>query len=470
MSLQPEIEARIADWRGYLRRRRAISATDLDELEDHLRSRIDDLVAAGLADDEAFLVAIRRMGAVDVISGEFAREHSERMWKQLTRADDETPDAGAARRELAIVVVLGAGAGLAVRFALWLLGWDGPFFSTERPGMLMRTISLFVAPFVMGYFAWKRRLPLRVAGVLAVGLAALAVPLAAYPFAADPAASAVSLGGAPGATAVIAALHAPVAVWGLVGVAYAGGAWRSGARRMDFVRFTGEFAVYYALIAIGGAVLVALTGGVMSLAGVEAYFVVLADWILPLCVPGALLVAAWLVEAKQSVIENILPVLTRIFTPLATLALLAMLVALATAGSLAQADRELLILMDGVLLLVLALALYAISARDALAPPGLFDALQAAMIAAAIAVDLVSLAAMVTRIAEFGLSPNKTVALGLNLLLLVHLAGQLWLTIRFLRRRAGFASLEGWQAGFLPLYPAWAALVVIAVPPLFGFA
>ena len=42
MSLQPEIEARIADWRGYLRRRRAISATDLDELEDHLRSRIDE--------------------------------------------------------------------------------------------------------------------------------------------------------------------------------------------------------------------------------------------------------------------------------------------------------------------------------------------------------------------------------------------------------------------------------------------
>jgi hypothetical protein len=30
---------------------------------------------------------------------------------------------------------------------------------------------------------------------------------------------------------------------------------------------------------------------------------------------GAVIVASWLVEAKQSVIENMAPVLTRLFTP-----------------------------------------------------------------------------------------------------------------------------------------------------------
>ncbi len=78
--------------------------------------------------------------------------------------------------------------------------------------------------------------------------------------------------------------------------------------------------------------------------------------------------AAWLVEAKQNVVENIAPVLTRVFTPLTLVMLLAAFVVLATAGNLAAVDRELLILMDAILVLVLCLLLYSVSARDPLAP------------------------------------------------------------------------------------------------------
>jgi hypothetical protein len=80
------------------------------------------------------------------------------------------------------------------------------------------------------------------------------------------------------------------------------------------------------------------------------------------------------------------------------------------------------------------------------------------------------LTAMLTRIAEFGTSPNKVAALGLNLLLLVHLVRAAWLTVRFLRGRRPFAALERWQTGYLPVYGAWAAVVVVAFPPVFGFA
>jgi hypothetical protein len=53
------------------------------ELEDHLREEVAGLVGAGLATDEAFLVAVKRMGNLDAVSREFAREHSDRLWKQL---------------------------------------------------------------------------------------------------------------------------------------------------------------------------------------------------------------------------------------------------------------------------------------------------------------------------------------------------------------------------------------------------
>ena len=66
--------------RQFARRR---SAGDVAELEAHLRDQIDGLEASGLSSDEAFLVAVKRMGRLDDLSREFAREHSDRLWKQL---------------------------------------------------------------------------------------------------------------------------------------------------------------------------------------------------------------------------------------------------------------------------------------------------------------------------------------------------------------------------------------------------
>src|ERR671910_3832205 len=84
------LEELIDRWRSYLRRRQAIHSTDVAELEDHLREQVGGLVDAGLATDEAFLVAVKRMGDLDALSREFAREHSGRLWKQLLlRGDDE---------------------------------------------------------------------------------------------------------------------------------------------------------------------------------------------------------------------------------------------------------------------------------------------------------------------------------------------------------------------------------------------
>src|ERR671938_252494 len=77
------LEEQIDRWRSYLRRRQAIHSVDVAELEDHLREQVAVLVDAGLAPDEAFLVAVKRMGNLDGLSGELGREHWDRLWKQL---------------------------------------------------------------------------------------------------------------------------------------------------------------------------------------------------------------------------------------------------------------------------------------------------------------------------------------------------------------------------------------------------
>jgi hypothetical protein len=449
----PPLEEQISQWRVYLRRRRAIDGPDVEELEGHLRDQMAALTSAGLTGDEAFLVAVKRMGSLDALSREFAREHSERLWKQLIIAPDGAGEAAhSTRRETVLVVMLAVAAAIAIKAPV-LFGFQ---FGDEEAPFYARNLSLFVLPLLTGYFAWKRGLNATTKVLLALTFAAGALFANVYPFAPE------------SHTGILTVLHLPIALWLAVGVAYAGGRWFAGGARMDFVRFSGELVIYYVLIALGGGVLTGFTVMMFQAIGINVEWLA-GHWIIPCGAMGAVLIGSWLVEAKQSVVENMAPVLTRLFTPLFTVVLLVFLATMTWTGSPIRVEREVLIAFDLLLALVVGLVLYAASARDPQAPPDLFDALQLVLIASALLVDGVALAAIAARISEFGFTANRTAALGENLILLVNLAWSAWIYARFLRGRGRFMALERWQIAYLPVYSAWAALVVIVFPPLFSY-
>jgi hypothetical protein len=448
-----DLEAQVAEWRAYMHRRRVLHPTDVEELEDHLRSRIADLTEAGLRADEAFLIAVKRMGSLDELSREFAREHSERLWKQLVLPGEDAPTAARSRRELAVMILCAAAAALAIKVPAWF-GLD---ISGDDAGFYARNLSLFALPALAAYFAWQRRVSLRIIGVLALLFILGAVGANAYPLAAD------------SQSLVLTAIHLPIALWLVVGVAYMGGDWRSDRRRMDFIRFTGEWLIYLVLIGLGGGVLVLFTMGTFNAIGLNAEEFI-QSWLLPCGAMAAIIVAAWLVEAKQSVIENMAPVLTRVFTPLFAVTLLAFLVAIAWTNNGIDVQRDVLIIFDLLLVVVLGLLLYAISARDPTAKPGLFDSLQLALVLSALIIDVMVLLAITGRITEWGFSPNKTAALGENVILLTNLAWSAWLFLGFLRGRMPFTRLEHWQTRYMIVYAVWAWTVVLAFPLVFHFA
>jgi hypothetical protein len=449
------IEEQIAQWRAYLRRRQGVHSPDVEELEGHLREQLGALTEAGLSGDEAFLVAVKRMGNLDTLSREFARAHSERLWKQLVIAPDAPREsANTARAETLVVLGLAVAAALAIKVpALFGLRLSP---NEEVPSFYVRNASLFVFPLLTAYFVWKRGLGV-VSGLwLALPFAAGAVFANAFPFRSG------------GNTELLTALHLPIALWLVVGFAYVRSRWFADDGRMNFVRFSGELVIYYVLIALGGGVLTGFT--VMMFKAIEMnaeWFV--AGWLVPCGAMGAVIIGAWLVEAKQSVIENMAPVLTRLFTPLFTILLLVFLVTMAWTGSPVNVKREVLIGFDLLLVVVVGLVLYAASARDPEAPPDFFDGLQLLLVVSALVVDGVALTTIAARISEFGFTPNRVAALGENLILLVGLAGSAWFYARFLRHRGSFAALERWQIAYLPVYCVWAALVVVLFPPVFGY-
>jgi hypothetical protein len=454
------LEEQIEQWRSYLRNRQAIHAVDIAELEDHLREQVAALLAAGLDSDEAFLVAVKRLGALDALSREFAREHSERLWKQLVVVP-EAGEPGARTRTDAVAafgVAVAAAAAIKVPALFGLdLGRDAGFY--------LRNLSLFVLPLLTGYFAWKRGLETRTLLWLAAAFVAAGVFANAYPFAPHVPGSSTH---DPGYTETLTVLHLPIALWVVAGVAYAGARWGEVAGRMDFIRFSGELLIYYALIALGGGVLTGLMDMLFRSIGmnVERFF---QSWLLPCGGVGAVAVAAWLVEAKQSVIENMAPVLTRLFTPLFAAVLVVFLGTLVWTGRGVDIERNVLIAFDLLLVVVLGLLLYSASARDPRSPPGGFDVLQVVLLVSALLADAVALWAIAARISAFGFSPNRVAALGENVILLVNLTWSAALYIGFLRGRGSFSHLERWQTSYLPVYAAWAAVVVIVFPPVFGY-
>ena len=448
------LEEQIAQWRAYLRRRRAIDAPDVEELETHLRDQVAALTKAGLAEDEALLVAVKRMGSLDALSREFAREHSERLWKQLVIGpDDAAAPKTVSRTETLVVFALAVAAAVAIKIPA-LFGLE--IGDKNDEAFYARNVSFFVLPFLTAYFVWKRQMDPRRLAWLAVPFIAAAVAANVFAF-------------TPGShTEVLSALHLPIALWLVVGLAYLGGRWSEGGGRMDFVRFSGELFIYYVLIALGGVVLTAFTMMMFKAIGMTPDWIA-QQWLIPCGAMGAVLVGSWLVEAKQSVIENMAPVLTRLFTPLFTILLLVFLATMAWTGRPIDIKREVLIAFDLLLAMVVGLVLYSASARDPEAPPNLFDRLQLLLIASALVVDAVALAAIASRVSEFGFTPNRVAALGENLILLVNLTWSAWLYAGFLRGRAPFRALEAWQTAYLPVYSIWAALVVVLFPPLFAY-
>src|SRR5678815_5038851 len=143
------LEEQITQWRTYLLRRQAVHRPDVEELEGHLRDQLAALTEAGLSGDEAFLVAVKRMGSLDALSREFARAHSERLWKQLVIAPDAEAPASAGRAEILVVLGLAVAAACAVKVpALFGLRINP---NDQLQPFYFRNASLFVLPLLTIY-------------------------------------------------------------------------------------------------------------------------------------------------------------------------------------------------------------------------------------------------------------------------------------------------------------------------------
>ncbi|HKQ36870.1 MAG TPA: hypothetical protein VJ063_02260, partial [Verrucomicrobiae bacterium] len=175
------LEEQIEHWRSYLRRRQGSHPVDVEELENRMREQVKGLVNGGLAADEAFMVALKRIANLDALSREFARENSDRLWRELVRVPPNSGEVQPGRRDAIAALCLAVAAAVAIKVPA-LFGVQLDEHKAQDVGFYARNLSFFVLPLLALYFVWKRRLNTRTCVWLALAFIGAGLFGNVYPF------------------------------------------------------------------------------------------------------------------------------------------------------------------------------------------------------------------------------------------------------------------------------------------------
>ncbi len=163
-------------------------------------------------------------------------------------------------------------------------------------------------------------------------------------------------------------------------------------------------------------------------------------------------------------------VLARVFAPLFLVMVVVYLAVAFVGGQNPFLDRSFLITFNGLLLVVVGIAVFSIVERSKNAPVGVLDYINVGLAFVTLIIGGIVLSAIVFRVASFGFTPNRVVVFGANLIIMAHLAWICATYVRVLRHTADFKEMRRVVARYLPVYAAWAAVVAFLLPWVFGFA
>ncbi len=267
---------------------------------------------------------------------------------------------------------------------------------------------------------------------------------------------------------VMALIHLPLVFWAFLGLVFMGDSWREAGSRIRFVRYNGELVVLASLVGLGGMVFSGLTIGLFELISenIEEVYFSNVGVFGAAAVPIA---GTYLYDAVFNRRTGIPAVLARVFAPLFLVMAVTYLIVAFAGGQNPFVDRDFLITVNGLLLVVLGISVFSIVERAEGSQVGVMDYINLVLIVVTLLIDAIALSAILFRLASFGFTPNRITVLGANLVILVHLAWMCWTYVALVRRRSGFAAMRRVVGGYLPVYAAWAAVVAFLLPLVFGF-
>lgn len=368
-------------------------------------------------------------------------------WNERLNYESDEINWGTGRELLLLITASVAAAFIAKLPAVFHI--DEGFFYPRNTGFI-------VFPLLTAYFAWKNKLAAGKIAFIAGATLAGAIFINLFPIARQ------------SDTLILSCIHLPLLLWSVLGYAFVGEIRNNAEKRLSFLKYNGDLVVMTTLILIAGAIMTGITVGLFSLIGFDIkdfYFknVVIAG------LAAAPIVGTWLTEANPQLVGKVSPVIAKIFSPLVVVMLAIYLIAIVYSGKNPYNNREFLMVFNALLIGVMAIIFFSVAEASNTNKSYTGTWVLFLLSVLTIVVNGVALSAILFRISEWGLSPNRAAVLGGNILILINLLLVTVQLFRVVSKKADIGGVGKAIALYLPIYFVWTAIVTFIFPLIFGF-
>jgi len=263
-------------------------------------------------------------------------------------------------------------------------------------------------------------------------------------------------------------IHLPLMLWSFWGFAFIGGSLGNYEKRLAFLRYNGDLAVMTGLIVIAIILLTGVTNGLFSLIDMNIEKFYFQNVVL-FCVSASPIVGIYLTETNPQIVNKVSPVIAKIFSPLVLITLIAYLAAIVISGKNPYNDREFLLIFNALLIGVMAIIFFSVAGTLGSTKNYLETIILLLLSILTIIVNGIALSAIVFRISEWGITPNRVAVLGGNLFMLSNLILISVKLFSALKKKNDTTDVGKAIALFLPYYALWSFIVTFFFPLIFKF-
>ena len=328
-------------------------------------------------------------------------------------------------------------------------------FSIDEEFFYPRNISFIILPLISAYFAWKNKLSSKAIAVLAGIIGISLVYINALP-------------GIETDTLILACIHLPLILWGILGTAFTGPNFLNYSKRLDFLRFNGEAAVMSILLGLAAGAMTGITFGLFELIGIriEEFYV---NYVVAFGLPAIPILGTYLTHTNPQLVNKVSPLIAKIFSPMVLVMLIIYLGAILFTGKDPYNDREFLLIFNLLLLGVMVLIFFSVAENFSKQSKGSGNWILLLLSVVTVIINGIALSAILFRISEWGITPNRMAVLGGNILILIHLLIVSWSIYKAVSKKAETDDVGKKIVGYLPVYIVWTIVVVFFFPLMFGF-
>ncbi|MXV50088.1 hypothetical protein GS399_03820 [Pedobacter sp. HMF7647] len=351
-------------------------------------------------------------------------------------------------KELTIIIIASLIAGLIAKVPA--------IFHISEDFFYPRNIGFIFLPLLTAYFTWKNNLqPGKIAIICGVMFLSV-VYINALP------ASEKS------DTLLLACIHLPLLLWVLLGSAFVGNDLTDHQKRLGFLKYNGDLVVMTTLILIAGGIMTGITIGLFSIIGfsIEKYYF---QYVGVFGLAAAPVVGTYLTRTNPQLVGKVSPVIAKIFSPLVLVMLVIYLVAMLFTGKDPYKDREFLLIFNALLVGVMAIIFFSVAETSKISKSRVEIWILFMLSIVTTIVNGIALSAILFRISEWGITPNRIAVMGSNVLILINLLLVTIQLFKVLSKKRDLTEVGNAIAVFLPVYGLWATFVTFLFPLLFGF-